>query len=224
MKKREKTINLVKESETLEIQNVEMKSQLRDLESQRVKLTEMLRVHRLECVNQHLVMKSRTLEDYKLNPSSYNQKFRIHDNVDHINDNNNNETKGDNKSNVMINNVPSINHHNLNNNIPEELPSFMQYKYMNDDTTSSQNMFDFNIEMFNSEDEYLKNNPDNEWEVKYSHTLNNSNPHHIHHHPQIMPQNVHSSLLHQQNTTGAPHLSHVQIKNEHDQQTMYVKC
>ena len=51
MKKRERTVNLVNESEILESQNKELKSQVNDLENQRRKLMEVLQAHGPECVH-----------------------------------------------------------------------------------------------------------------------------------------------------------------------------
>jgi hypothetical protein len=198
----------VSESEVLEKQNVEMKEQLRDLEGQRVKLTEMLRLHRMECANQHLIHKSRSYEEFKLNPNSYNQKIR-----QDKNDSNNNETKSHNK----LNSVQSIPQSTVNL-LDDHLPSFMNYKFMNEDTTSNHNIFDFGVEMFNSEDDDFQKPQDQEWEIKYSHTLQNNSNNGMH---QMMSQNMN---MYQQNLNG-PHLSHVQIKNEHDQHTLHeVKC
>lgn len=50
MKKRERTINLVTESEALETQNIELKSQVRNLELQRRNLSEMLKSHSQSCL------------------------------------------------------------------------------------------------------------------------------------------------------------------------------
>lgn len=50
MKKRERTLNLVSESEILETQNVDLKSQVRNLEMERQKLTEMLQTHGSSCI------------------------------------------------------------------------------------------------------------------------------------------------------------------------------
>lgn len=52
MKKRERTLNLVSESEILETQNIELKSQVRSLETERRKLTEMLQAHGTTCIRQ----------------------------------------------------------------------------------------------------------------------------------------------------------------------------
>ncbi len=52
MKKRERTLNLVSESEILETQNIELKSQVRSLETERRKLTEMLQAHGATCIRQ----------------------------------------------------------------------------------------------------------------------------------------------------------------------------
>lgn len=50
MKKREKTANLVNESEILETQNTDLKSQIQDLEKERRKLMEVLSMHGPNCV------------------------------------------------------------------------------------------------------------------------------------------------------------------------------
>lgn len=50
MKKRERTVNLVNESETLDAQNKELKSQVTELENQRRKLMEVLQAHSASCV------------------------------------------------------------------------------------------------------------------------------------------------------------------------------
>lgn len=52
MKKRERTINLVSESETLETQNQDLKSQVRNLEMERRTLAEMLQAHGQSCLRQ----------------------------------------------------------------------------------------------------------------------------------------------------------------------------
>lgn len=49
LKKRERTVNLVTESEVLESQNIELKSQLKDLELQKRQLTDMLQLHNACC-------------------------------------------------------------------------------------------------------------------------------------------------------------------------------
>ncbi|XP_045774024.1 transcription factor kayak [Maniola jurtina] len=50
MKKRERTVNLVNESEILENQNIDLKAQLKDLEVQKRQLIDMLSVHSASCV------------------------------------------------------------------------------------------------------------------------------------------------------------------------------
>lgn len=50
MKKRERTVNLVTESEVLENQNIDLKAQLKDLEVQKLQLMEMLSLHSASCV------------------------------------------------------------------------------------------------------------------------------------------------------------------------------
>lgn len=49
LKKRERTANLITESETLETQNFDLKSQLQDLERTRMRLVEVLTMHRSVC-------------------------------------------------------------------------------------------------------------------------------------------------------------------------------
>lgn len=49
MKKRERTVNLVSEAETMEAQNIDLKAQLRSLEMERRSLTEMLQMHANTC-------------------------------------------------------------------------------------------------------------------------------------------------------------------------------
>lgn len=50
MKKRERTVNLVTESEVLETQNIDLKAQLKDLEVQKRQLIDMLSLHAASCV------------------------------------------------------------------------------------------------------------------------------------------------------------------------------
>lgn len=50
LKKREKTVNLVQESEILETQNIDLKTQIQELESQRRRLVDMLSMHGPACV------------------------------------------------------------------------------------------------------------------------------------------------------------------------------
>ncbi|XP_034941652.1 activating transcription factor 3 [Chelonus insularis] len=52
LKKREKTVILVQESETLESQNHDLKSQIQELETQRRRLVDMLSVHTPTCIKQ----------------------------------------------------------------------------------------------------------------------------------------------------------------------------
>lgn len=49
MKKRERTVNLVSEAETLEAQNIDMRAQVRSLEIERRSLTEMIQLHANSC-------------------------------------------------------------------------------------------------------------------------------------------------------------------------------
>ncbi|XP_061393425.1 activating transcription factor 3 [Musca vetustissima] len=51
MKKRERTQNLIKEAEQLDTQNVDLKSQVRQLETERRKLLDMLKAHEPNCMH-----------------------------------------------------------------------------------------------------------------------------------------------------------------------------
>lgn len=51
LKKREKTINLIQESQTLDDQNIDLKNQVQELQTQRRQLLEMLSTHRPSCKN-----------------------------------------------------------------------------------------------------------------------------------------------------------------------------
>lgn len=53
LKKREKTVILVQESETLESQNHDLKSQIQELEIQRRRLVDMLSLHTPTCIKQN---------------------------------------------------------------------------------------------------------------------------------------------------------------------------
>lgn len=55
LKKRECINNLMRESETLEAQNVDIKTQLKDLREQYQYLTEMWQAHQMECKNPGLM-------------------------------------------------------------------------------------------------------------------------------------------------------------------------
>lgn len=66
LKKREKTVNLVQESEILETQNIDLKTQIQELESQRRRLVDMLSMHGPACVKQ-----SAKREHYNQNTTHY---------------------------------------------------------------------------------------------------------------------------------------------------------
>lgn len=68
LKKREKTVNLVQESETLETQNIELKTQIQQLESQRRRLSDMLSMHSPACVKQ-------TSNTYPNSPPNENNNY-----------------------------------------------------------------------------------------------------------------------------------------------------
>ncbi|KAJ8683473.1 hypothetical protein QAD02_019265 [Eretmocerus hayati] len=64
LKKREKTVILVQESETLETQNHELKSQIQELETQRRRLVDMLNLHGPTCLKQPLQTDSTYTNQY----------------------------------------------------------------------------------------------------------------------------------------------------------------
>ncbi|CAH1371170.1 activating transcription factor 3 isoform X2 [Tenebrio molitor] len=66
LKKREKTANLVNESETLETQNIELKKQFEELQNQKRTLVEMLTLHRPHC--QHNITPATRDSLYRLPP------------------------------------------------------------------------------------------------------------------------------------------------------------
>ncbi|KAJ8944372.1 hypothetical protein NQ318_017691 [Aromia moschata] len=68
LKKRERTANLVHESESLETQNIELKNQLQELQNQKQSLVEMLSLHRPQC--QHNIGPIGRDHLYKLPPVS----------------------------------------------------------------------------------------------------------------------------------------------------------
>lgn len=68
LKKRERTANLVHESETLETQNIELKNQLQELQNQKRSLMEMLSLHRPQC--QHNIGPATRDHLYRLPPVS----------------------------------------------------------------------------------------------------------------------------------------------------------
>ncbi|XP_059481368.1 transcription factor kayak isoform X3 [Neocloeon triangulifer] len=51
LKKREKTVNLVQESEVLDAQNHDLKAQIKNLEAEQRRLVDMLTVHQPACIN-----------------------------------------------------------------------------------------------------------------------------------------------------------------------------
>ncbi|XP_073984175.1 activating transcription factor 3 isoform X2 [Rhodnius prolixus] len=68
LKKRERTVNLVQESEILETQNHDLKSQIKELENQRRKLVDMLSGHRPSC--------SKNYQTSAASTSSYQEPYQ----------------------------------------------------------------------------------------------------------------------------------------------------
>ncbi|KAJ8909620.1 hypothetical protein NQ315_008313, partial [Exocentrus adspersus] len=68
LKKRERTANLIHESETLETQNIDLKNQLQELQNQQRSLMEILSLHRPQC--QHNIGPATRDHLYRLPPVS----------------------------------------------------------------------------------------------------------------------------------------------------------
>lgn len=66
LKKRERTVNLIQESEILESQNIEFKAQVQELQQQKHTLMEMLSIHRPQC--QHNIGPATREHLYRLPP------------------------------------------------------------------------------------------------------------------------------------------------------------
>lgn len=76
MKKREKTANLVNESELLETQNIDLKTQIQDLQKQKRKLMDMLSMHSATCVKQSSPsIRNQAFEDFVGTVESYTNGF-----------------------------------------------------------------------------------------------------------------------------------------------------
>ncbi|XP_072931505.1 uncharacterized protein Atf3 [Epargyreus clarus] len=84
MKKRERTVNLVTESEVLETQNIDLKAQLQDLEVQRRQLHDMLSLHAATCVkNNNSNNRASPATPYNItriyeSPTSFQLPFEAH--------------------------------------------------------------------------------------------------------------------------------------------------
>ncbi|XP_029675810.1 activating transcription factor 3 [Formica exsecta] len=75
LKKREKTVILVQESEILETQNHDLKSQIQELETQRRRLVDMLSLHSPTCLKQGIDTTSYQQYAEPLQLSSYQENF-----------------------------------------------------------------------------------------------------------------------------------------------------
>ncbi|KYQ56004.1 Cyclic AMP-dependent transcription factor ATF-3 [Trachymyrmex zeteki] len=75
LKKREKTVILVQESEILETQNLDLKSQIQELETQRRRLVDMLSLHSPTCLKQGLDTTSYQQFAEPLHLPSYQDNF-----------------------------------------------------------------------------------------------------------------------------------------------------
>ncbi|XP_026330695.1 transcription factor kayak-like isoform X2 [Hyposmocoma kahamanoa] len=71
MKKRERTVNLVTESEVLETQNIDLKAQLKELEVQKRQLIDMLAMHAASCIKHSNTATRTSPTQYNILASSY---------------------------------------------------------------------------------------------------------------------------------------------------------
>ncbi|XP_012547602.1 activating transcription factor 3 isoform X4 [Bombyx mandarina] len=83
MKKRERTVNLVTESEVLENQNIDLKAQLKDLEVQKRQLIDMLSLHAASCVKNNSTTRQSPTMQYNMirsydSPSTFPSSFEAH--------------------------------------------------------------------------------------------------------------------------------------------------
>ncbi|XP_047534234.1 activating transcription factor 3 [Vanessa atalanta] len=83
MKKRERTVNLVNESEVLETQNIDLKAQLKDLEVQKRQLIDMLSLHAASCVKNNSNARTSPSTPYNMirtfeSPTTFPVSFDTH--------------------------------------------------------------------------------------------------------------------------------------------------
>ncbi|XP_023014063.1 activating transcription factor 3 [Leptinotarsa decemlineata] len=105
LKKRERTANLIHESETLETQNIELKTQLQELQGQKQSLMDMLSIHRPHC--QHNIGPATRDLLYRLPPVSSVMETHSYSrppSVDSSFRNNNQESFSSRSANVSVSN------------------------------------------------------------------------------------------------------------------------
>ncbi|XP_071055776.1 activating transcription factor 3 isoform X2 [Onthophagus taurus] len=102
LKKRERTANLVNESEVLEKQNVDLKNQIQALQSERMSLTSMLQTHQLTC--RKSIPKVTRDSIYKISTSNVNNNRQQHSNSPAINTNHSNHSSNNHSYNNNNNN------------------------------------------------------------------------------------------------------------------------
>lgn len=83
LKKRECINNLMRESETLEAQNIDIKTQLKDLREQYQYLTEMWQAHQMECKHPGLIGN----QEQNNNGHSIESQFNEHETIKDTNNN-----------------------------------------------------------------------------------------------------------------------------------------
>lgn len=158
MKKRERTMNLMQESEILESQNVDLKGQMKDLENQRRKLTEMLRLHQMECKNSVAIAAAREQNNNNnSNNINHNNQVQRNNKAERINgsgggvggDNvKSNHSRKDSNNNKQQQQQPTplheLQHDDIDNEQLPSLTSIINCKYYGDE-------YNFGIEMFDDE-------------------------------------------------------------------------
>lgn len=138
-------MNLMQESEILESQNVDLKGQMKDLENQRRKLTEMLRLHQMECKNSAAIAVAREQNNNNNNNNQVTRdgnrnKIERHNGGDNVKCNQRKDTNN-NKQHTLLH---ELQHDDIDNEQLPSLTSIINCKYYGDE-------YNFGIEMFDDE-------------------------------------------------------------------------
>ena len=146
MKKRERTMNLMQESEILESQNVDLKGQMKDLENQRRKLTEMLRLHQMECKNSVTIAAAREQNNNnQVTRDGNRNKSERTNGADNSKSNHSRKDANNNKQQQQQHTpLHELQHEDIDNEQLPSLTSIINCKYYGDE-------YNFGIEMFDDE-------------------------------------------------------------------------
>lgn len=147
MKKRERTMNLMQESEILESQNVDLKGQMKDLETQRRKLTEMLRLHQMECKNSAAIAAAREQNNNNNNQVTRDgnrNKIERNNDGDNVKSNQRKDTNNNKQQQQQHTPLHELQHDDIDNEQLPSLTSIINCKYYGDE-------YNFGIEMFDDD-------------------------------------------------------------------------